>query len=440
MEKDEGIGMRDEEILKQKLSDIPDTPGVYFFKDNQNQIIYIGKAASLVKRVRSYFQKAQTTLKERMLIEKATDLDYITTISEAEALILESNLIKIYQPKYNVQLKDDKAYPYIKITLQEDFPRICIVRKVLNDGARYFGPYPYQNDLRKILKLIKKIFCIRTCKYKIKSKPIKPCLDFHIKRCVAPCGGNIDKQEYQRIVEDVCLFLDGRCEELIKELNLKMKRQAQLLRFEDAAKIRDQISVLERIGLVSHKGLLKEENKMSSDSTDALLYLQKLLQLSVKPVRIEAFDVSNLSGKEAVGSLVSFEDGKPDKKGYRRFKIKGEWTPNDTVMMAEIVMRRYSRLLKENKKLPDLIMIDGGKTQLNAAWKVLKSLGLEGLNLISLSKPYSTEKTDKIWTLHSSLPVYLSQDSAVLHLLQHIRDEAHRFAIQYHRKLRRIKD
>ncbi len=539
--------------LKSKLSNLPKEPGVYLFKDTAGRIIYIGKAVSLSQRIKSYFQNRPALPKNLMLISKIADFDYIVTNSEVEALILENNLIKAHKPRYNINLRDDKTYPFVKITTQEDFPRILTTRRIIDDGARYFGPYAHSGDLHKTLKLIKEIFQIRSCKYKLtgSQKPTRACLNYHIKRCLAPCTGNISKEEYQKIVDEICLFLNGKVKELIMELELKMKQNAQVLRFEKAAMIRDQIQALQNImtkqrvvslskvdqdifgisetnqhsqscvvvflirdgrligeehhflktGLkeslnecitafvkqyyaqktslpqelilpctMAEQGVIKQwleekggarikicvpkrgekkhlidlasknanlslSTQKAQEKTEILALMQNYLKLPLIPTRIEAFDISCLSGKDAVGSLVVFEEGKPKKSDYRRFKIKGPALPNDVGMLKEVVNRRYSRLLSEKKPLPDLIIVDGGKAQLNAAWNVLHSLGIQDIPLISMVKPQATGENDRIFTLHSCFTP--EHDFPVLHLLQEIRDEAHRFAIFYHRKIKR---
>ncbi|MEW6095177.1 MAG: excinuclease ABC subunit UvrC [bacterium] len=536
--------------LELKLSNLPTEPGVYLFKDKDGEVIYVGKAASLAKRVRSYFQKRPTLPKDVMISSKIADFDYVISNSEVEALILENNLIKIYKPRYNVNFRDDKTYPLVKITTQEEFPRIYTTRKFLDDGARYFGPYAHTGNLRKTLKLIKEVFLIRSCKYKLK-KAKRPCLNFHIKKCVAPCAGNISKEDYQKIVEQVCLFLSGRVTELLKKLNLKMKKESQALRFEKAAIIRDQIQALQnvmtkqqavslsradqdvigiaelngrkqtcvvvflirdgrligeehyflKIGfkeslkdvitafvkqyyyrkisipkelilpcIIEEKELIKKwleekrntkikiyvpkrgekkylvdlatKNATLSLSTHKqneevriLTSLQNYLKLPKVPLHIEAFDISCMAGKESVGSLVVFESAKPKKSEYRRFKIKSHDLHDDVGMLKEVVNRRYTRVLNEKKPLPDLILVDGGKQQLNAAYKVLLSLELSNIPLISIAKPQSANEREKIFTLSSCFTP--PKDSNVLHLIQQIRDEAHRFAITYHRKIRR---
>lgn len=532
--------------LPQKLAQFPDTCGVYLMKNKKGEVIYVGKAVSLIKRVRSYWQKkGGNTPKEAALLSVVADVEYIVTDSEIEALILECNLIKRYRPRYNVLLKDDKAYPLLKVTLAEDFPRVYITRRMKEDGSRYFGPYTEARVLRGVLKSGREIFPLRTCKQKIAlNKQNRPCLNFHIQRCLAPCAGLISREDYRKMVDQMCLFLAGRGEEVITHLKGQMEEAARAMEFEKAAQIRDRMRGVESIlanqkmvldrpidedvlGLAQRDNLacliiffirqgrligrehfilqggeapeeivsafikqhyLKapaipsqillpcrvEEEALVSEwlrqkrgsrvnlkvpkrgeglrllelavKNASLLLAQKgkaapetaaeelkdLLGLKSPPSRIEAFDISNLGDKAAAGSVVVFENGQPKKEDYRRFKIKSAEAPDDYACLEEVVSRRYRRLLEEKSPLPDLIVVDGGRGQLSSVWSILLRLGLEGIPLISLAK-----REEEIFTLHRSSPILLARDSPTLHLLQHIRDEAHRFALRYHRQLRR---
>ncbi|MBI4753272.1 excinuclease ABC subunit UvrC [Candidatus Desantisbacteria bacterium] len=490
--------------LLSSLSSLPNAIGVYLFKDINEKVLYVGKATSLIKRVRSYFA-SNNTWKARQLLQYANKIDYILTASENEALILECNLIKTHCPRYNVLLKDDKAYPYIKITLNEDYPRMLVVRKTKDDGAAYFGPYTNTSAMRRTMKMIREIFPIRDCKQKIKPSITKrPCLNYHIKRCAGPCAQKIDMEGYRRIVKEVCLFLEGKMDSLLIDMTERMKKEAVLLRFEQAAGIRDQLKDIERfmarqrvvvnkpvdldvicvvedrvvcgivllirsgrmigqehfildvpqgesaadataafikqyyhralaippeiitgcriqeqealINLLSEKagkrvklcilprGYKKELIDMAKHNAEFILKqkgvtpelseVKALLNLKNLPLRIEAFDISNISGKMAVGSMVVFVNGRPETTEYRKFKIKGEFAGQDDFgMIEEVVRRRYKRVLTEDIQKPDLIMVDGGKGQLNAAFKVLSLLGLEKIPLISLSKPAITSSS-----------------------------------------------
>lgn len=404
--------------IKKKLKSIPDAPGVYFFKDDKGGIIYIGKAASLKKRLSSYFRSSnEINPRTRALLSSLKDVDYILTGSEAEALILEQGLIREYQPKYNVDFKDDKSYPLIRITKGEKFPRIFVTRRKLDPKSLYFGPYTDAKLLREALKIIRKIFGFRACF----TLPKKACLDYHLNLCPAPCVGKISIEEYGNILKNIILFLEGKREELLKNLSINMGLASKSKDFELAAKLRDQIKALS--GVVIKRKLYR--------ISDQLEELKEILHLAVLPKRIETFDVSNIFGQEAVGSMVSFIDGRTDKNNYRRFKIRTVEGIDDCKMMRELVRRRYQKLQEEKGVMPDLIMVDGGKGQLSSAWIELKNLGLGGIAVIGLAKEF-----EHIYTLKQKDPIALPRDSAALKLLQRIRDEAHRFAISYHHILR----
>jgi excinuclease ABC subunit C len=401
--------------LKEKIKGLPDSPGVYLLKDKESKVIYIGKASSLRKRVASYFQRGDQP-KEDLLQVKVADLEYIPTSSEAEALLWEASLIKEKQPRYNVSYRDDKSYPFLKITTNEKFPRIFIGRGKKEGNILYFGPYSNAGLLREALKTVRKIFPYRSCR----NLPKEACLYYSLELCPAPCLGKIGERDYKKRIHEICLFLEGKREELEKGLTQKMREKAQAQSFEEAAKIRDQINSLVQL----------KELRFGKETL--LWELQNLLALSRLPRRIEAFDVSHIAGHEAVGAMVSFYQGIPDKNNYRRFRIKLVSGKDDFAMIREIVLRRYRRLKNENLDFPDLILIDGGKAHLEAAYSQLKKLGLKNLDVISLAKG-----EERIYILKRKNPLKLSRDSRILQFLQRIRDEAHRFAITYHKKLRK---
>lgn len=404
--------------IKKKLKSIPDSPGVYFFRDDKGVIIYIGKAASLKKRLSSYFRNSiAPNPRTQALLSSVCDLDYLLTVSEAEALILERGLIKEYQPRYNVEFKDDKSYPLIRITKGEKFPRLFITRRKLDPKSLYFGPYPNVKLLREALKIIRRIFGFRTCF----TLPKKACLDYHLNLCPAPCLGKITPEEYNNILKNLILFLEGKREELLKNLSLAMDVASKNKDFELAAQLRNQIQALS--GVIVKKKIYRLNEQLAE--------LKEILHLPQLPNHIETFDVSNIAGQEAVGSMVSFIDGRPDKNNYRRFKIRTVEGIDDCKMMRELVRRRYQKLQEEKGIMPDLIMVDGGKGQLSSAWIELKNLGLGGIPVIGLAKEF-----EHIYTLTQKEPVVLPRDSAALKLLQRIRDEAHRFALSYHHILR----
>lgn len=548
------------ESLILKTNQAPVDPGCYLFKNDQAKIIYIGKAKNLRNRVKTYFTKNQSKdPKTLSLIKKIHDIEFIATHSEVEALILENTLIKQHHPRYNILLKDDKTFPYVQITT-EPYPRVLITRKLINDGSKYFGPYTDSKAIKDILRIIKKAFTVRNCQYRldpvmVRRKKIKLCLQYHIHNCEGPCQDLISETDYNLMITNVEAFLKGDISRAISYLQDKMDQAARALMFELAARIRDNINLLQHysqrqsvefkdfknrdfinlvtegdIGVVivirvrrgkmvgkdtlviegvsnsvpaeilrnfiqqyyTHSQLIPEEinvfeypvqrvilEKWLSDlhqdsvkitrpareeklrlmklaeknaqihlkeyllkmSTLSAEYLPKTLKelqrdliLPKIPKRIEAIDISNLHGKFAVGSLVTFYNARPLKSQYRRFKIKTVKGIDDFAMMAEVVRRRYSRLQEEGKALPDLILIDGGKGQLSAAKQVLADLDLIPIPVLGLAK-----KLEEIIIPDRPEPLILPRNSISLSLLIRIRDEAHRFAIAYHRNLRKNK-
>lgn len=535
------------EQLQEKLKCLPGKPGVYLMKDDQGQIIYVGKAVILKNRVRSYFTAGKNhSVKVKSMVARIADFEYIVTVSEIEALILECNLIKKYRPKYNITLRDDKNFPYIKVTINEEFPRVFIIRQVLKDGARYFGPFTNAGAVHETLELLKKLFPLRNCR-QLDNK--RPCLQFHIKKCLAPCAGKINSADYHSMIKAVCLFLEGRSDAVIKDLKRRMEEEAENLNFEAAAVLRNQLAAVEKviekqnivtgsgdqdiIGLarlaadvcvqvffirngkmtgrkhfliseeqeedfaviiasfikqyysratfiprevvlpgeieerellaewltgikrskvvieVPKRGTKKDLLNMAANNAAALLYEQEqltreesdkslkiltelanFLQLENLPGRIECFDISHTQGMETVASMVVFENGKPLRQGYRRYKLQTvEGKPDDFRSMQEVVARRFRDLNK--LPLPDLVIIDGGKGQLSSALQIIREIGLCNLPVVGLAKQF-----EEIFVEGKSEPVILSRNSQALYLVQRIRDESHRFAITYHRKLR----
>lgn len=414
------------------INKAPDTCGVYIIKDAQANIIYIGKATSIRKRLKSHFAKTILSSKQHALIESARDIDYIPTSSPEAALLLEAALIKRYSPKYNAALKDDKSYPALKLTINEDFPRLSITRRKVPDGSIYFGPYTNAKLLRKALKLLSILFPLRRCK-KI---PAKPCLDFHIGQCLAPCIDKISKGDYRKIVENLILFLEGKTTELQKALIEDMDKASKEGNFELAARIRDQIKALKIVtphhSVASGAGQAALPVRQAGVPISAQMQdLAQKLSLPKPPLMIEAFDASNIQGKEATGSVVVFKDGKPAISLYRKFKIKTVKGIDDYSMIAEVVGRRYSRLLKEKSPLPDLIIIDGGKGHLLSAKKQLRKLGIWQIPVIAIAKRF-----ELIYAQENKEPLGIDPTTPSALLIQRIRDEAHRFAINYHRLLR----
>ncbi len=401
--------------IEEKIKQFPDSPGVYLMKGARGEIIYIGKAKSLKKRVTSYLGKDLTEKTARLMLNVA-DIEYKICPTQSMALVLEAALVRKFMPKYNVSLRDDKSFPLVKIT-KEEFPAVYITRKKEDDGASYFGPYTNAKLLRQALKVIRKYFPFRSCK----TLPNKACIYYRLKLSPAPCIGKISRQDYAKTIKDISLILSGSTEELIKNLTREMEGQSKHQMFEEAATLRDKILALSS---------LRDEIYSSQNSLEEL---RDKLQLKKLPMRIEAFDVSNILGLQATASLVSFYNGVADKDNYRRFRIKTVQGADDYKMLAEAVSRRYKRLKEKNLNLPDLILIDGGKGQLSAAENELKRLELD-IPIISLAK-----REEEIFTPQSTRPLRLKNNSAALRLIQHIRDESHRFALKYHQVLRRKK-
>lgn len=412
--------------IQKTLKSLPEAPGVYIFRDKNGSILYIGKAGNLKKRVSSYFRKAPSLpYKTAILAKKINDVDYIQLKSNEEALILEDRLVKEYKPKYNVELKDDKRYPMVKVTINEPWPRVQMVRRKKTDGARYFGPYTDSSALRRTLRFIRKTFKLRSCKPRHPTnKDIKHCLYYHLDECLAPCIRKVSPTGYNETVKQVCLLLEGRAEELIKKLELVMKHAARHQNYEKASRYRDFIRDIEKVvGTKVRRKILKGQVYVPSSVEEELKSLAKELNLGNTPSWIDAFDVSNIYGKSATGSMVRFRNGLPYKNDYRRFRIKTVKGIDDCSMMKEIVARQY-----KEKKYPDLVLIDGGKGQVNAVRKILPN----NINVVGLAKRFN-----ELYLPGEKNPLKLPKDSPALKLLIRIRDEAHRFAIYYHRKLRK---
>ncbi len=449
--------------LKEKLKNLPSTSGVYLMQDRRGKILYIGKASCLKKRVGSYFSSpSNQSLKNAVMISQVKKIDYLVTKTEKESLLLESNLIRKYQPRYNILWRDDKSYPHLKLTLNEDFPRLLLVRKRegKENSARYFGPYTEVGEVRRTLRWLQRIFPLRLCKYTINKdtllpeKKVRSCLYYHIQQCPAPCLKKISQKKYQEIVAQVILFLEGKYEELHNYLEKQMHQSAKALAFEEAKKIRDTIIAIKNMTeRIDFKEIKKEDLLEKIKTTRGLSELKRILSLPKVPLYIEAFDVSNISGKQAVGSSVVFERGEANKNLYRKYKIKTVNKIDDYRMISEILSRRYKRILEAGEKprrepeallrgkLPDLILIDGGKGHLSTAMETLNTLhlppphlrgGLRKLPVIALAK-----EKEEIYLPARNEPLTLPANSPALQLLQRIRDEAHRFALSYHKLLRK---
>ena len=534
------------EIVREKLKLLPENPGVYIMKDVTGKIIYVGKAVVLKNRVRQYFQSQRNhTPKVRAMVAKVADFEFIMTASEVEALILECNLIKKHRPRYNISLKDDKSYPYVKVTLQDDFPRVFLTHRILKDGARYFGPYTNVTAVHESLKLLRRLFPLRNCK----TLQDRPCLEYHIKRCLAPCVGKVTKEEYGAMIRSVLLFLEGRTADVEKELEYRMKAAAEAYHFELAARLRDQLAAVRKVAekqnivtgagdqdaigmarseigvcvqvffirsgkMIGREHFLLQGSEDESDEALLAAFLQqyyhratfipreillpmdlvevslletwlaekkgakvqllvpqrgtkhdivamaasnaekflsdeaarirqanaqtlgaveelgRYLGLKNPPNRMECFDISHIQGSETVASMVVFEGGLPKKSDYRRFKINStEGKPDDFLSMREVTQRRYGDL--PESELPDLIVIDGGKGQLSSALEIIRGAGHADVPVVGLAKQF-----ELVFREGESDPVVLPRHSQALYLIERIRDEAHRFAITYHRNLR----
>ena len=425
------------ETIKEKLKNLPDAPGCYLMRDWDGKIIYIGKAASLRKRVQSYFRKhTQRTAqpKIRSLINSISDFDIVVLKSEAEAILTEGKLIKEYRPHYNTLWKDDKRFTMIRIDVQHPFPVIGKCRIKKNDGAAYFGPYTSGMAAKVAVEFLERRFGLRRCRPREPdTDTYKHCSNDIIANCSAPCIEKISPSGYRERVEEACAFLRGERMEMLKELRAEMEAAATEHRFENAAALRDLLFHLHQA--VKEKARVRKSPKMKQDEARrGLVELKNQLGLSDEPRVIECFDISNISGTNSVASMVCAVDGVPYPNRYRRFRIKTVKGADDPRSMAEVVRRRYSRLLKENKPLPNLVMVDGGITQLRAAKIELVLLGLDHLPIVGLAKRYE----EIVWDYeHNSKNLFLPRHSAGLTVVTRLRDEAHRFAITYHRELRR---
>ncbi|MFH1416079.1 MAG: excinuclease ABC subunit UvrC [Elusimicrobiota bacterium] len=413
-----------------KITDLPDKPGVYLFMDSSAEVLYVGKAKSILKRVRSHFGKEKHDTRHIAMISQVKTVDYMVTDNEKEALVLEEKLIKDIKPRYNIALKDDKSYPYIELTASEDYPSLKIVRiKSREKGSVYYGPFPNVWDVNQIMKTIDRIFKLRKCKNF--SEKETACLNFQISRCLSPCTGNIAPDIYKKIVDEVKMFLDGDHEKLFTKLETRMEYFGKEQKYEKAAEIRDMmVSIAKFFPVVNIRGIDRKRLNVLS-KIDPLYMLKDIIKSDKKPEIIEGYDISHTTSKEAVGSMVYFRNGEPDKSSYRKYKIKQAETFNDLDMLREVLLRRLTRVIRENKKLPDILLIDGGRGQESAARSVVKELGLN-IYVLSLSK-------DNKNIYFKGKPLALGNDSEIYKLFKRITDEAHRFAHSYHVKRREKK-
>jgi excinuclease ABC subunit C len=447
------------EAIRKKVSALPHKPGIYLMKDRFGTVIYVGKALDLRKRVSQYFQSSRRMgwdLKFNALVEAICDFDVHVVRSEPEALLLESKLIKEFKPRFNIMLRDDKRYLMLKVNLNDPIPNFAFTRLKKDDGARYFGPFVNSVGLRNTVALARRQFNLRGCRvFTPGEADYKHCLYAHLKHCTAPCVGNVTREQYLEQVKAACNFLEGQCREMQGQLEAEMKKAAASRDFEKAADLRDLLRDLQDTWKKTEKFPRVPYNlPLAINPADDLVELAKILDLPTPPQRIEGFDISNISGTFAVASLVSFKNGRPDRANYRRFKIKTVVGQDDFAGMAEVVRRRYSRLKRESGRdavsasqnsnsgtatrrpsqitnFPDLILIDGGKGQLNAACAELAKLGLEKILVIGLAKEF-----EEIYLPGKSEPLRLGLNHPAVKLLQRIRDECHRVANSYNAQLR----
>lgn len=416
----------------------PTTPGVYLMKDDKGRVIYIGKAVNLRNRAGSYFTRAaEFDHRTAELVKQIRDIDYICTDTEVDALLMEARLVKDIQPLFNQELKDDKTFPYLEIAIREDFPTVEFTRTPSPRGTKLYGPFTSAKKLRATISVLQKIFRFRTCSLDITAGDerwqwFRPCLLHSINQCTAPCNLRVTKEEYREDIRRLILFLDGKKDALLDELRADMEAAAVALKFEKAARIRDELKALENISLRGDLEANAQPEVFYIDPKRGLKGLQKIFQLPSLPRRIEGVDIAHLQGGETVASLVQFIDGLPFKHGYKRFKIKTVEGIDDFASIREVVARRLSRLNADHDAFPDLLLIDGGKGQLNAALEGLRALDIPAPFTISLAK-----QEEEIYVPGESEPRKLSRHSYALRLLQYVRDEAHRFAQHYHHILRR---
>ena len=423
---------------REKVRAFPNAPGVYLMKDAQGRVIYVGKAKNLRARAGSYFQK--TAADDKRICDwvgEIADVDFLAADSEVDALLLEARLIKDIQPKHNQDLKDDKSFPYLQITTGDDFPRVNFTRQPLDRGVKLYGPFPRANSLRGAIQVLQKIFKFRTCSLDIEEgdprwRWFRPCLLHSIDQCTAPCNMRIDKESYKKDIRRLRLFLDGKKDVVLSELEAEMKEASKALMFEKAARLRDEVKSLKNLNLRGDLAKHAQPEVFYVDPRKGLKGLQKVLHLESTPRTIDCVDIAHLGGTETVGSLVTFIDGLPFKPGYRRYKIKSVKGVDDYASIREVVSRRIQGLQERDEPFPDIFMIDGGKGQLGAALTAFETLGVKPPMLISLAK-----QNEEIFVPGRSDPIVLQRRSFSLRLLQYARDEAHRFAQHYHHMLRK---
>lgn len=421
-----------------KVREFPQTPGVYLMKDAAGRVIYVGKAKNLRARAGSYFLKAATE-EDRTAhwVGEIRDADYIECDSEVDALLVESRLIKDVQPKYNKEQKDDKTFPYLMITTREDFPRVEVTREPRSRGVKLYGPFASAGALRGAIQVLQRIFKFRTCSLDIEDgnetwRWFRPCLLASIDQCTAPCNLRITKEEYRKDIRRLQMFLEGKKSRLLSQMRREMTAASKALAFEKAARLRDEIQMLETLDDRGELDTHAQPEVFQIDPKKGLAGLRKVLQLKETPRTIEGVDIAHLGGGQTVASLVQFIDGLPFKPGYRRYKIRDVDGVDDFASIHEVVARRFKKLDDGNETFPDILVIDGGKGQLNASLSAFDELKIDPPIVISLAK-----QNEEIYRPGTSQPLILSKHSFALRLLQYIRDESHRFAQHYHHILRR---
>ena len=422
----------------EKVRSFPHAPGVYLMKDAAGRVIYVGKAKDLRNRAGSYFLKAAAEdPRTARLVQEIRDVDYLEAESEVDALLVEARLIKDIQPRFNQDLKDDKTFPYLEIYTREDFPRVAFTREPKDRGTRLYGPFASASGLRGAIQVLQKIFKFRTCSLDVQEDDerwrwFRPCLLASINQCSAPCNLRISKEEYRKDIRRLQKFLEGNKRSLLAEMHREMEAAAAELRYEEAARLRDEIGLLETLDQRGELDTHVQPEVFHVDPKRGLAGLQKVLRLAEKPRTIEGVDIAHLAGSETVASLVQFIDGLPFKPGYKRYRIRSVEGVDDVASIREVVARRFKRLTDEGEVFPDLLLIDGGKGQLNAALAAFSSLEIDPPMVLSLAK-----REEEIFAMHLDAPLRLSRHSYALRLLQYVRDEAHRFAQHYHHILRR---
>lgn len=425
------------ETAAAKVREFPQTPGVYLLKDSAGRVIYVGKATNLRSRAGSYFLKQALEEKRTAYwVHEIADADCIECESEVDALLAESRLIKDVQPKYNKEQKDDKTFPYLMITTHEDFPRVEVTREPKLKGVKLYGPFASAGALRGAIQVLQRIFKFRTCSLDIDENDerwnwFRPCLLASINQCTAPCNLRISKEDYRRDIRRLQMFLDGKKSRLLNQMKREMQEAAKELAFEKAARLRDEIHMLETLDQRGELDTHAQPEVFFIDPKKGLAGLRKVLKLASTPRTIEGVDIAHLGGQQTVASVVTFIDGLPFKPGYRRYKIRGVTGIDDYRSIHEVVARRFQRLQDEGQSFPDILLIDGGKGQLNAAMAAFEERQIEPPVVISLAK-----RDEEIFIPGEPEPLRLSRHAFALRLLQYVRDESHRFAQHYHHLLR----